>query len=32
VAGEALGLVAWAGVCVAIYAAWLFHDLPNAPG
>jgi penicillin-binding protein 1A len=26
----ALSLVAVAGVCVAIYAAWLFHDMPNA--
>jgi penicillin-binding protein 1A len=26
----ALSLVALAGVCVAIYAAWLFHDMPNA--
>jgi penicillin-binding protein 1A len=26
----ALSVVALAGVCVAIYAAWLFHDMPNA--
>ncbi len=26
----ALSLVAMAGVAVAIYAAWLFHDMPNA--
>ncbi|MGZ3364557.1 MAG: penicillin-binding protein 1A [Caulobacteraceae bacterium] len=26
----ALSLVAVAGVCVALYSAWLFHDMPNA--
>ncbi|MDB5458649.1 MAG: pbpY [Caulobacteraceae bacterium] len=26
----ALSVVAMAGVAVAIYAAWLFHDMPNA--
>jgi penicillin-binding protein 1A len=26
----ALSLVAVAGVCVAVYAAWLLHDMPNA--
>ena len=26
----AFSLVAVAGVCVAVYAAWLFHDMPNA--
>jgi penicillin-binding protein 1A len=26
----ALSLVAMAGVAVAIYSAWLFHDMPNA--
>lgn len=25
-----LGAIAFAGLIVAIYAAWLFHDLPDA--
>ena len=25
-----LSMVALAGLCVAVYAAWLFHDMPNA--
>ena len=31
IAGVAfLSAVAVAGLCLAIYAAWLFHDLPDA--
>jgi penicillin-binding protein 1A len=29
-AATTLGLVAVAGVCLAIYVAWLFHDMPDA--
>ena len=25
-----LSIVALAGVSVAVYSAWLFHDMPNA--